>query len=224
MSAARVRGESLTRAFGRGASRRAAVEDVSITASAGEVVVVRGPSGSGKTTLLTLLAGLDRPDSGHAFVDGIEVSAASDAVLARLRTGVLGFVPQEFALVPMLSARENVELPLRLAGVAASERDARVTEVLEAVGLTPHAGQRPGRLSGGQQQRVALARALAHAPEVLIADEPTAQLDSATAAAVMDLLVARAHDEGAAVIVASHDPDVVALGDRVVTLSDGRAS
>ncbi|MFJ6653120.1 ABC transporter ATP-binding protein [Microbacterium sp. NPDC091313] len=224
MSTTRVRGEALTRAFGRGGSRRAAIEDVSITAAAGEVVVVRGPSGSGKTTLLTLLAGLDRPDSGRAFIDELEVSAASDAALAALRTGVLGFVPQEFALVPMLSARENVELPLRWAGATPADRDARVGEVLEAVGLAPHTGQRPDRLSGGQQQRVALARALAHAPEVLIADEPTAQLDSATAEAVMDLIVARARRDGVAVVVASHDPDVIARGDRVLTLTGGRVS
>jgi putative ABC transport system ATP-binding protein len=221
MSAIRVRAEGLTRAFGTGEHRRTAIEDVSLVAEAGEVVIVRGPSGSGKTTLLTLLAGLDRPDAGRAFVDEWEVSAASDAQLAALRTTVLGFVPQEFALVSLLSARENVELPLRWAGVPAAQRGARVTEVLEAVGIAPHAGQRPDRLSGGQQQRVAVARALVHDPGVLLADEPTAQLDSATARQAMDLLVERAR-AGVAVVVTTHDPDVIARADRVITLADGR--
>lgn len=223
MSAVRLRGEHLTRAFGAGTARRTALDDVSIEVAAGELLVVRGPSGSGKTTLLTLLAGLDRPDAGRVRIGELDLAAASDAEAAQLRTGVLGFVPQEFALAPLLSARENVELPLRWAGVPARERDACVTDALAAVDLSPHAGQRPDRLSGGQQQRVALARALVHEPELVLADEPTAQLDSATATRVMDLLAARAV-AGAAVVVATHDPDVIARATRVVTLADGRAS
>jgi putative ABC transport system ATP-binding protein len=217
-----VRASGLTRSFGHGEHRRIALADVSLVADPGELVVVRGPSGSGKTTLLTLLAGLDRPDRGSAWVDDVEVSAASDAVLASLRTSALGFVPQEFALVSILTARENVELPLRWAGVDAAARVARVDGMLEAVGLLPFAGQRTDRLSGGQQQRVAIARALVHDPGVVLADEPTAQLDAATAETAMDLLTIRAR-AGAAVVVTSHDPGVVARADRVVTLADGRA-
>ncbi|BDV29964.1 ABC transporter ATP-binding protein [Microbacterium terricola] len=217
-----VRGEGLGRVFGDGAIRTVALRDAALDVAAGELVVLRGTSGAGKTTLLSLLAGLDAPTTGRAWIGDLEVTAASETELADLRRGTLGIVAQEFALIPMLTAAENIELPLRLSQVAADERAARVAELLELVGLTPHAHQRPDELSGGQQQRVAIARALVHRPTVVLADEPTAQLDSATAEEMMRLLADRVHSDGVAALVSTHDPALVAIADRVIELHDGR--
>jgi putative ABC transport system ATP-binding protein len=213
---------NVIRIFGEGATAVVAVDDVSLTAVAGELLVIKGRSGSGKTTLLNLLGGLDRPTSGSVRLGDLELGSASEAELVEARRRDLGFIFQTFGLVPVLSAAENVEVPLRLLGTDPVERDARVAELLDAVGLAPHAAQRPPELSGGQQQRVGIARALAARPRVLFADEPTGQLDSMTGVAMMDLLVDLVHNEGVAAIVTTHDPLLMARADRVLELHDGR--
>ncbi|WP_460504666.1 ABC transporter ATP-binding protein, partial [Catellatospora paridis] len=182
-----------------------AVRDVSFSAGRGELVAVRGRSGAGKTTLLNIIGGLDRPTSGKVFIGGQEVTSAAEPQLVTLRRDVIGFVFQSFGLVPILSAAENVGVPLRLAKVPPAEREQRVSVLLELVGVGGHANQRPYELSGGQQQRVAVARALANDPQLLIADEPTGQLDSETGRQIMDLLRALVHARGMTALVATHD-------------------
>ncbi len=217
-----VRVSGVSRTFGRGEHAVHAVQDVSFTANRGELVAIRGRSGAGKTTLLNLVGGLDRPDSGQVVVAGHDVTSAGEAELLRLRRGTVGFVFQTFGLVPILSAAENVGVPLRLAQVPAAEREERVAVLLEMVGLGGQMAQRPYELSGGQQQRVAVARALANEPDLLIADEPTGQLDSETGRSIMDLLRAVVHARGMTALVATHDPTLIDLADRVLTLRDGR--
>ncbi|SBT67967.1 putative ABC transport system ATP-binding protein [Micromonospora sediminicola] len=217
-----VRVEGVSRTFGRGEHAVHAVRDVSFTARRGELVAVRGRSGAGKTTLLNLIGGLDRPDAGRIEVAGHEVTAAGEKELLALRRGTVGFVFQTFGLVPILSAAENVGVPLRLAKVPAAEREQRVAVLLELVGLGGHAAQRPYELSGGQQQRVAVARALANEPDLLIADEPTGQLDSETGRSIMDLLRAVVHARGMTALVATHDPALIEMADRTLTLRDGQ--
>ena len=217
-----VRGEHVSRTYGHGAAAVHAVHDVSFTVAPGELVALVGRSGSGKTTLLNCVGGLDRPDEGRVVVAGREVSSLDEAGLVELRRDVVSFVFQTFGLVPVLSAAENVGVPLRLRRVPAVEREARVELLLNLVGLGGHAAQRPAELSGGQQQRVAIARALAASPRLLIADEPTGQLDSETGTAVMALLRAVVEAEGMTAIVSTHDPLMMALADRVVRLADGR--
>lgn len=217
-----VRAESLTRIYGRGTNETHALADVSLEVRAGELVVVRGPSGSGKTTLLNLLGGLDRPTSGRVLLGDRDLTAASEDELAGVRRHDLGYVFQAFALLPLLSAAENIEMPLRIRDTPVVERDARVAELLALVGLEAHANQRPPELSGGQQQRVGIARALANRPTLIIADEPTGQLDSGTAAEMMALLSALVHETGVAAIVSTHDPRMAEIADRVVELHDGR--
>jgi len=197
---------------------------VSLEVGRGELVVLRGTSGSGKSTLLHLLGGIDEPTSGHVEVDGERLDSLDTAGRLRLRTTGVGYVLQSFGLVPVLSAAENVEIPLRLLRTEPRERDARVREVLATVGLERHGHQRPYELSGGQQQRVGIARAIVARPSILLADEPTGQLDSATAATVMDLLHDLVHQEGVAAVVSTHDPVLAARADRVITLHDGRVS
>ncbi|MEU8420955.1 ABC transporter ATP-binding protein [Micromonospora sp. NPDC048835] len=217
-----VRVSGVSRTFGRGEHAVHAVRDVSFSANRGELVAIRGRSGAGKTTLLNMIGGLDRPDSGQVVVAGHEVTSAGEAELLQLRRGTVGFVFQTFGLVPILSAAENVGVPLRLAQVPAAEREQRVAVLLEMVGLGGHAAQRPYELSGGQQQRVAVARALANEPDLLIADEPTGQLDSETGRSIMDLLRAVVHSRGMTALVATHDPALIDLADRVLVLRDGR--
>ncbi|MEV4711976.1 ABC transporter ATP-binding protein [Micromonospora sp. NPDC049374] len=217
-----IRVDGLSRDYGGGDRVVHAVRDVSLRAGRGELVAVRGRSGAGKTTLLNLIGGLDRPTSGRVWVAGQEVTAASEKELLRLRRDTIGFVFQSFGLIPILSAAENVGVPMRLAKVPAAQREERVSVLLELVGLGGHAAQRPYEMSGGQQQRVAIARALANDPALLIADEPTGQLDSETGRAVMDLLRALVHARGMTALVATHDPTLVELADRVLVLRDGR--
>ncbi|MFD0595424.1 ABC transporter ATP-binding protein [Catellatospora coxensis] len=216
-----VRVESVSRDFGRAGKVVHAVRDVSFTAGRGELVAVRGRSGAGKTTLLNIIGGLDRPTSGKVFIAGQEITSAAEQQLVALRRDVIGFVFQSFGLVPILSAAENVGVPLRLAKVPPAERDQRVAVLLELVGVGGHANQRPYELSGGQQQRVAVARALANDPQLLIADEPTGQLDSETGRQIMDLLRALVHARGMTALVATHDAALMEMADRVVTLRDG---
>ncbi|GAB7051754.1 ABC transporter ATP-binding protein [Catenuloplanes indicus] len=199
-----------------------AVRAVSFTANRGELVAVRGRSGAGKTTLLNMVGGLDRPSSGQIVIDGHDVTAASEKELLKLRRTTIGFVFQSFGLIPILSAAENVSVPLRLNRQPPAVREERISLLLELVGLGGHANQRPYELSGGQQQRVAVARALANDPPLLIADEPTGQLDSETGRSIMDLLRALVASRGMCVLVATHDPTLIDLADRVLTLRDGR--
>ncbi|MBX6723952.1 MAG: ABC transporter ATP-binding protein [Dactylosporangium sp.] len=222
MSDELVRVTDVSRTFGRGRHAVHAVRSVSLTARRGELVAIRGRSGAGKTTLLNLIGGLDRPDGGRVTVAGRDVTAASDRELLALRRDTIGFVFQSFGLISILSAAENVSVPMRLAKLPARERDERVAMLLELVGLGGHAAQRPGELSGGQQQRVAIARALANDPDLLIADEPTGQLDSETGRSIMELLRALARSRGMTALVATHDAAMLDLADRVLTLRDGR--
>jgi putative ABC transport system ATP-binding protein len=216
-----IRVEGVSRTYGRGESAVHAVRDVSFTAAPGELVAIRGRSGAGKTTLLNIVGGLDRPTAGRVFLGEHEVSAASESTLLTLRRNLIGFVFQSFGLVPILSAAENVGVPMRLARVKPSEREQRVQVLLELVGLGGHAAQRPYELSGGQQQRVAVARALANDPKLLIADEPTGQLDSETGRSIMDLLRAVVRARGMTALVATHDAALLDRADRVITLRDG---
>lgn len=222
MSEELVRVERVSREFGHGRRVVRAVREVSFTAARGELVAIRGRSGAGKTTLLNLIGGLDRPAAGRVWVAGEEVSAASEQRLLELRRHTIGFVFQSFGLVPILSAAENVSVPMRLVKLPAAQREQRVAMLLELVGLGGHAAHRPYELSGGQQQRVAIARALANEPELLIADEPTGQLDSETGRSIMELLRAVVRDRRVTALVATHDPALLDLADRVLTIRDGQ--
>lgn len=212
---------SLTRTYGSGDTAVHAVAGVDLDLRAGELVILRGASGSGKTTLLNLLGGLDTPTSGTVSLGDRVVTGASETDLVGLRRRELGFIFQGFALLPVLSAAENVELPMRIAGMPAAERVTRTASLLEAVGLTGHENQRPDELSGGQQQRLGIARALANSPRLLIADEPTGQLDSTNAEAMMSLIARLVHERGVAAIVSTHDPRMAVHADRILEIRDG---
>ncbi|WP_432102169.1 ABC transporter ATP-binding protein [Streptomyces sp. bgisy091] len=216
-----VRIEELHRSYGSGAAAVHALRGVSFEIPRGELVALKGRSGSGKTTLLNLVGGLDTPDSGRITVDGTDLSELGEAGLLELRRDRIGFIFQSFGLIPILTAAENVGVPMRLRRTDPHEREERVALLLSLVGLGDHAQQRPGELSGGQQQRVAIARALANRPALLIADEPTGQLDAETGLAVMQLLRAVVRGEGVTVLVATHDPQLLGFADRVLELSDG---
>jgi len=198
-----------------------ALRGVDLSAAPGELVCIRGRSGSGKTTLLNLLGGLDHPTAGRIWMDGREVTAMRERDLVRLHRGTVAYIFQTFGLLPILSAAENVEVPLRLVGTPGRQREDRVAEVLGLVGLAGRARHRPHELSGGEQQRVAVARALANRPKVLLADEPTGQLDSETGRSIMRVLQSVAHGEGVTTVVATHDPMMLELADRVLELRDG---
>ena len=213
--------DRVTRTFGTGHTATRALRGVSFTVPAGELVALRGRSGSGKTTLINIVGGLDRPDQGRVQVAGQEVTDLSERDRLRLRRDSVAFIFQSFGLIPILSAAENVGVPLRIAGRPAREREERVRLMLDIVGLSPHARQRPGELSGGQQQRVAIARALAGRPDLLLADEPTGQLDSETAKQIMRLLRVVVQSEQVTALVATHDPNLIDLADRVLHLEDG---
>jgi putative ABC transport system ATP-binding protein len=219
-----LRSQGLTRTYGSAGNEVHALVDADVEVYPRELVILRGPSGSGKTTLLNLLGGLDRPTSGSVWLGDQELSTATEDELAQTRSSRFGFVFQSFALLPMLTASENIEIPLRAARTGIAERADRVRELLDMVGLSAHANQRPGQLSGGQQQRVGIARALANRPEVLIADEPTGQLDSNTAVAMMELISELVHREGAAAVVSTHDPKMAKYADRTMEILDGRLS
>ncbi|MEZ4503762.1 MAG: ABC transporter ATP-binding protein [Dehalococcoidia bacterium] len=216
-----IRVEHVTRVFRGGGSLVRAVDDVSLDVPSGEFLAIVGRSGSGKTTLLNIVAGLDRPDEGAVFIGEDQVSTFSEGQLTELRRHTIGFVFQSFGLLPLLSAAENIELALRIAGAGLRERGERTRELLERVGLTRRASHRPYELSGGEQQRVAVARALANDPRVLIADEPTGELDSTTGAQIFALLREIA-EQGVTIVTATHDPFVMEHVDRVEELEDGR--
>lgn len=217
-----ITARGLTRTYGSAAAPVHALHDVSLDVAPGELVAVVGRSGSGKTTLLNLLGGLDRPDAGTVRVAGTEVTDLDDDGLSTLRRDTVSYIFQTFGLLTALTAAENVGLPLRLRRTPVAERERRVALLLDLVGLDSHARQRPDELSGGQQQRVAIARALAGSPRVLLADEPTGQLDTETGLGVMALLRAVVESEGVTAVVATHDAVLMSLADRVLAISDGR--
>ncbi|MFE6955378.1 ABC transporter ATP-binding protein [Streptomyces sp. NPDC057696] len=213
--------EDLHRSYGTEAAAVHALRGVSFEVPRGELVALKGRSGSGKTTLLNLVGGLDEPDGGRITVDGQDLSGLGENGLLELRRDRIGFIFQSFGLIPILSAAENVGVPMRLRKADPREREERVELLLALVGLADHARQRPGELSGGQQQRVAIARALANRPALLIADEPTGQLDAETGLAVMELLRAVVRSEHVTALVATHDAALLDLADRVLELRDG---
>jgi putative ABC transport system ATP-binding protein len=220
-SGAVVEAVGLTRDYPSGEGVVHALRGVDLAVGRGQLLAVRGRSGSGKTTLLNLLGGLDRPTSGRVVVDGREISSMTEDQLVGIRRHTIAFIFQSFGLVPILTAAENVEIPLRLVRAERGDRDRRVEELLEIVGLHERARHRPHELSGGEQQRVAIARALANRPRLLLADEPTGQLDSETGHRIMLVLRSVVRAEGITAIVATHDPMMIDVADRVVELRDG---
>lgn len=216
-----VRTESLTRIYRIGTRQIGALQGVDLAVAPGTLVALCGRSGSGKTTLLNCIGGLDRPTSGRVWFEGQDVSCMPEWKRVRLRRRRIGFVFQSFALLPSYSARENVDLMLRLAGVGRSRRRRRVAEVLELVGLQKWADHRPFELSGGQQQRLAIARAISAHPALILADEPTGELDSATGQQILALFRRIVDQEGASVLIATHDLTVDLFADQVHHLLDG---
>jgi putative ABC transport system ATP-binding protein len=212
----------VTRVYRIGEIETQALRGVTLDVEDGEFSAIVGPSGSGKTTMLQLMGCLDRPTSGSVLIDGQEATRLSPNKRADLRKRSIGFVFQFFALIPGLTAYENVELPLLLTGVKASDRRARVRELLEAVGLSDRARHRPDQMSGGEQQRVAVARALAAHPVLILADEPTANLDTDNGRQVMEIMQRLNEETGTTFIFATHDPRVIPFARRTVELRDGR--
>ncbi|WP_406385525.1 ABC transporter ATP-binding protein [Streptomyces sp. NBC_01618] len=216
-----VRVENVHKSYGQGAAAVHALRGVSFDIPRGQLVALKGRSGSGKTTLLNIVGGLDALDRGRVTVEGLDLSELGEDGLLALRRDRIGFVFQSFGLIPILTAAENVGVPMRMRRADVREREERVELLLSLVGLADHAAQRPGELSGGQQQRVAIARALANNPSLLIADEPTGQLDAETGHAVMELLRAVVRSEQVTALVATHDATLLDLADRVLELRDG---
>jgi putative ABC transport system ATP-binding protein len=212
----------LVRTYHEGAGDVFALRGVDLEIPAGDFVVVAGASGSGKSTLLHLLGSLDRPDQGQVLFDGVDLATRTESERTLIRRRQIGFVFQSFNLVPVLSAYENVEYGLWLDGVSKSDRRRRVEAALVSVGLGERMRHRPDRLSGGERQRVALARALAHEPLAVLADEPTANLDSRTGGAIIELLMRLNAERGTTFVFATHDPAIIALAPRVVRLTDGQ--
>ncbi|HNA89699.1 MAG TPA: ABC transporter ATP-binding protein [Anaerolineales bacterium] len=210
-----------TRDFKIGEMETHALRGVNLSIESGEFTALVGPSGSGKTTLLQLIGLLDQPTSGQIFINGQDASRLNRNQRADLRKTTIGFIFQFFALIPTLTAYENVEMPLLLNGTKPADRKKRVNEALEAVGLIDRAHHRPDQLSGGQQQRVAVARALTIDPKVILADEPTANLDTANGHQVMDIMKRLNKETGVTFVFATHDPRVISYADRIVTLEDG---
>ena len=210
-----------TRDFKIGEMETHALRGVNLSIEDGEFTALVGPSGSGKTTLLQLIGLLDKPTSGQVFIKGMDATRLNRNQRADLRKGTIGFIFQFFALIPTLTAYENVEMPLLLNGTKPAERKKRVNEALDAVGLSDRAHHRPDQLSGGQQQRVAVARALAINPKVILADEPTANLDTENGKQVMDIMKKLNQETGVTFVFATHDPRVIGYANRVVTLQDG---
>jgi len=210
----------VSRTVTSGAGLLTILQPTSFRIARGHSVAITGPSGSGKSTLLGLVAGLDRPTAGSILVDGVELASLDEDALARLRLAKIGYVFQAFHLIPTLTAFENVAIPLELAGAADATGQARA--LLEEVGLKARVDHYPAELSGGEQQRVALARAVANRPRLLLADEPTGNLDSATGAQIVDLLVGLHRRNGTTLILVTHDPALAAHAQRIVELRDGR--
>jgi putative ABC transport system ATP-binding protein len=216
-----IRLEHVSRVFEVGEERLRALDDVSENVGPGEYVAIMGPSGSGKSTLLNIIGCLDRPTEGSYRLDGEEVAQLDDAALTEVRRHLIGFVFQSFHLVPRLTAAENVELPMTFAGVVRAERRERVAAGLAAVGLSGRADHRPSQLSGGERQRVAIVRATILRPRLLLADEPTGNLDTASGRQILELLE-RMNAEGLTLVVVTHDPNVARRAHRVLVMTDGR--
>jgi len=208
--------------FGQGATEVVAVRDVDLSIGEGEFVALVGPSGSGKTTLLQLLGGLDRATEGQVLFEGKDLSTLGDGALSTLRLRTFGFVFQQFNLIPTLTAAQNVEVALAPAGAGGSERRERVRTLLEAVGLAGRAEHLPSQLSGGEQQRVAIARALANEPRVVLADEPTGNLDTETGEEIIELLTALSSERHQTIVLVTHNPEIAKRAARVVRMQDGR--
>jgi putative ABC transport system ATP-binding protein len=216
---------SVSRVYGVGAQQSAALRDVTLSVARGEFVAIAGPSGSGKTTLLNLVGGIDAPTSGGITVDGRDLSRIPPSELADFRLVNVGFIFQQFSLIPVLTAAENVELPLLFRGeLSSAERSHAVASALDRVGLAGKTKRRPAELSGGEQQRVAVARAVAGRPAIVLADEPTANLDHETGGAVVELLLELNRERATTFLYATHDPELVGRAGRVVTLRDGRVT
>jgi putative ABC transport system ATP-binding protein len=221
VNAAIVDAQNVGRVFAMPAGPVHAVRDVTLRIRAGDHVAVRGPSGCGKSTLLHMLGCVDAPSTGTLLFDGTDISRLSDSKRSALRLTRIGFVFQRFFLLPMLTAAENVELPLSEAGASRTQRLQRTKELLEYVGLSPRADHRPSQLSGGEMQRVAIARAIANRPQLLLADEPTGELDEATGAQIASLLD-RVNADGTALVIVTHDQALASRAARVLTMRDGR--
>jgi len=213
--------ENVTRTYVVGKVETQALRGVTLSIESGEFTALVGPSGSGKTTLLQLIGCLDQPTSGKIYINGKDVSKLNRNQRADIRRGTIGFIFQFFALIPTLTAFENIEIPMLLPGEKASERRQRVSYLLEAVELTDRAHHRPDQLSGGQQQRVAIARALVTKPTMILADEPTANLDTPNGKQVMEIMTRLNQETGVTFIFATHDPRVISYARRVITLHDG---
>ena len=216
-----VKAVDLTRRFKMGNTLVDALRGVGLTITRGEFVALVGPSGSGKSTVLNLIGGLDRPTSGEVWINGVELSGSDERTRTRYRREQVGFVFQTFNLLPRLTAEENVALPLMFSGVPHKERLARAQRLLERVGLGHRLTHRPTELSGGEQQRVAIARALVGEPALILADEPTGNLDTAIGREIMTLLRELNQESGVTLLVVTHDPEVAAFADRIVVLRDG---
>lgn len=212
----------LERVFGSGSAAVRALQGVDIRIEQGKLLILRGRSGSGKTTLLNLLGGLDRPTKGEVFFRGVEIGKWPDRKRTKIRREGMGFIFQSFGLFPLMSAAENVEFGLRLSGVPSKEWKGRVSESLELVGLSKRANHRPYEMSGGEQQRCAIARAVAHRPELLLADEPTAELDSRMAKQISGVLRKLVDEAGMSIVMTTHDPSVMEVADVVYELEDGK--
>ena len=209
----------VSRRYGSGDAAVDALQDVTLALRRGRYTAIMGPSGSGKSTLMHIMAGLDRPTAGTVYVDGIEITSLKERALTQLRRDKVGFIFQTFNLLPMLSAAENIRLPLTIAGRTAEQ--GWLPELMETIGLADRAGHRPSELSGGQQQRVAIARALVSRPAVLFADEPTGNLDSRTGDEVLRLLRRSADELGQTIVMVTHDANAAAIADRLIFLKDG---
>src|ERR1700680_1352837 len=217
-----IRLENVHKIYDLGEIQVQALRGVSLTVSEGEFVAVMGPSGSGKSTVMNILGCLDRPTKGHYYLDGVDVSGMSKTELARIRNRKLGFVCQQFNLLSRTSALENVELPTVYAGVSPEERSKRAMEALTRVGLADRAGHHPSQLSGGQQQRVAIARGLVNRPSILLADEPTGNLDSRTSVEIMDIFKTLNNEQGITIVLVTHEPDIAQYAKRNLLFRDGK--
>ncbi len=217
-----VQAENLTKIYGKGEAAVVALDHVSMSVNPGEVVAVMGPSGCGKSTLLHLLGGLDRPSEGHVLIDGNDLSRLSDDKLTQMRRRKIGFVFQFFNLIPILTSVENASLPLVLDGKSSAEANKKSADLLTKVGLGSRLGNRPDQLSAGQQQRVAIARALITDPVLVLADEPTGNLDSRASDEIAALLQQVGKEWGRAVLMVTHDPRIAAYADRLIFLKDGK--
>jgi len=217
-----IRLENVFKTYDLGEIQVQALRGVSLQVREGEFVAVMGPSGSGKSTIMNILGCLDRPTKGRYFLDGVDVSRMSKTELARIRNRKLGFVFQQFNLLSRTSALENVELPTVYAGISPEERERRAMESLTRVGLADRAGHHPSQLSGGQQQRVAIARALVNTPSILLADEPTGNLDSRTSVEIMDILQTLNNEQGLTIVLVTHEPDIAQYSKRTMLFRDGK--